>query len=252
MKRWFGWVVAAVFAVGLGAFAWLFFLAGGSGEPSTELTTPELAGTTTTTSDADTSDGSDSSTTTAAAVATGDKVAYEIDQNASTASFELGEVLRGNPQQVVGTTDQVAGQFAVDVSDLSTVEFSDIVINARTFVTNSSTRDRQIRGPVILNSASDEHEFITFTVTSFEGLSGSASVGDTFEFTITGDLTIRDTTARATFDVSVTLADESTIEGTATTEVLRDDFGIGIPSVSSVADVTNEVTLSLVFVARTG
>jgi polyisoprenoid-binding protein YceI len=43
--------------------------------------------------------------------------------------------------------------------------------------------------------------------------------------------------------------DDTTVEGTATAEVLRSDFGIGIPNVPSVADVTDEVSLRLEFLA---
>ena len=42
-----GWIVAGALAVAGATFAYLFWFAGGSGEPTTELTTPELAPTTT-------------------------------------------------------------------------------------------------------------------------------------------------------------------------------------------------------------
>ncbi len=228
MKRsCLGWALALVIAVGGAAFAWLWF-AGGSGEPSTELTTPTVVEAT----------GSQSFVITA-----GDD---------SFASFEIDEELRGTPQQVVGTTTEVAGQVQVDVSDLSTVQFSDIVINARTFKTDSSRRDRAIRGPVILNSASDEFEFVTFNSSSIEGLEGSLSPGETVEFTVIGDLTIKGTTNAAVFDVSATLADDDTIEGVARVVVLRSDFDIAIPNVPGVANVSDEVILTLEFVAISG
>jgi hypothetical protein len=50
----------------------------------------------------------------------------------------------------------------------------------------------------------------------------------------------------------VILSDGSTIEGSVTTIVLRSDFGIGIPSVPGIADVGDEVILSLSFVAVAG
>lgn len=95
----------------------------------------------------------------------------------------------------------------------------------------------QVRGPVILNSASDEFEFITVSVVSVDGLEGSVSPGETVEFTLIGELTIKGSTNEETFDVIVTLVDESTIEGTATAIVSRDNYGIGIPSVPGVANV---------------
>jgi len=250
MKRsTIGWIVAAILVIGGGAFAYLFWFAGGSGEPTTELTTPELAGTTTSTVASET-ETTDSATGTSGAASTAQ--AFVIDQSQSIASFELDELLSGTPTHVTGITDQVVGQVRVDPADLSTAEFSDMIINARTFTTGRDQRDRAIRGPIILDSGSDANELITFTPTSVDGLSGSIEVGDTVEFTVTGDLTIKGTTQSVTFASEVTYVDAGTIEGTATTEVTRDMFEIGIPSVPSVADVTNEVLLTLQFVALAG
>lgn len=250
------WIVAGVLAVGGAAFAYVFYFAGGSGEPSTELTTPDVIATTTTVPLETTTSGPEMTSTTAgptttttSALSTGG--AFVIDMEGSTASFEINEVLRGEPTTVVGTTNQVAGQVVVDPGDLGQSQFSEIVINARTFVTDSNQRNRAIRGPVILDSGSDANEFITFTPTSLEGLDGAAAtVGETYEFTVTGDLTIKGVTNPVSFDVTVAMVDETTLEGTATAQILRTDFGIGIPSVPFVADVTDEVTLDLEFVAR--
>lgn len=236
-----GWALAAVLAIGGGALAYLY-LAGGSGEPSTELTTPAIAAEGTTTSDAN-EPSSTASTETPVAQA------FVIDATQSTAAFEIDEVLRGTPKRVVGTTSEVAGQIQVDPADLSTIQFSQLVVNARTFETGSGNRDRAIRGPVILNSASDEFELITFDVTSAEGLSGSLAVGAPVSFMVTGDLLIRGTIQPVTFDVTATLIDEATIEGSASATVLRSDYGIGIPNAPGVADVGDEVLIRLDFVA---
>lgn len=248
-----GWIVAAVLAIGGAAFVYVFWFAGGSGEPTTELTTPELAATTTT---ADGNEGTDTTAaenaTTTSSAAGGGAVAFVIDPAQSTARFEIDEVLRGEPTHVIGSTDQVAGQVRVDPADLSTIEFSEMLVNARTFETGSSQRDRAIRGPVILDSGSDEHELITFIVSSVDGLDGELAVGDSAEFTVSGDLTVKGTTQPVTFDVSVTRSDDSTLSGTAEAEITRDMFEIGIPSVPSVADVTNEVLIGLDFVAVAG
>lgn len=242
-----GWIVAAVLAVGGAAFAYLFWFAGGSGEPSTELTTPELSATTIPA-------GPESTLGETATTGAGDDAAlsFIIDPDQSTARFEIDEVLNGNPTHVVGTTDQVVGQVRVDLSDLSTAEFSDIVVNARTLTTGTDRRDRAIRGPVILDSASDANELITLTVTSVDELSGTAGMGETVEFTITGDLIIKGNTQQVTFDATVTQTDATTIEGSATAEVTRAMFEIGIPSIPSVAGVTDEVLLGIEFVAVAG
>lgn len=246
------WIGAAIVAIGAAGVAWLWF-AGGSGEPSTELTTPDIAGSETSTTQAG---GDTTQTTEGGAEGTGNDpgamTAFVIDSGQSTVSFEIDEELRGDPKHVIGETDQVAGQVQVSLDDLSSAQFSQIVVNARTFTTDSERRDRAIRGPVILNSATDENEFITFDVTSIEGLVGAVSPGDSVEFEVTGDLLIRDTTNSVTFSAQVTFVDETTVEGTATANVLRSDFGIGIPSVPGVANVTDEVILNIDFVAVSG
>lgn len=244
-RSWIGWTVAAIVAVGLASLAYVFWFAGGSGEPTTDLTTPELSSTTTTAPSAVTS-------VPGTTVAEGAAKSFVIDQTQSTASFEIHEELRGSPNTVLGETDQVVGQVRFDPADLSTVELSDIVVNARTLQTDSGQRDRVIRGPIILNSANDEFELITLSNPVVQGLDGSAVIGEQVTFTVTGDLTVKGTTQPITFDVVVTMIDENTLEGSATTQVSRNDFGIGIPNVPIVANVSDDVTIGLEFVAVSG
>lgn len=64
MKRsWISWLVSAVLAFGGAILVWVFWLAGGSGEPTTELTTPDV---TTTTVSVDTTVAADTESTEAA------------------------------------------------------------------------------------------------------------------------------------------------------------------------------------------
>lgn len=49
--------------------------------------------------------------------------------------------------------------------------------------------------------------------------------------------------------MSVTFADEGTIKGTATTTVPRSDYDIAIRGVPVVANVSDEVELTLILVA---
>jgi len=252
-----GWIAAAVIAVGGAALTYLLFFAGGSGEPSTDLTTPDVITEATTTSVPSdgvttTSVASDGATTTDPGTADGPGQ-YVIDPAQSQASFQINETLRGSPNTVVGTTSEVAGQILMDSNDLGASQFSPIVINARTLTTDSDQRNRVMRSPVILDSGSDDNELITFTPASLDGLDGvTPTVGESLDFEVTGDLIIKGMTKTVTFSVSAVLADESTIQGTATAQVLRSDFGIGIPNVPFVADVADEVTLTLEFVAVSG
>ncbi|HCB49987.1 MAG TPA: YceI family protein [Chloroflexi bacterium] len=174
-------------------------------------------------------------------------VIFTISPENSQVRFELNEELRGEPKTVVGTTDQVAGQIAVDRSDLSATQVGIIQVNARTLATDNDFRNRAINNE-ILNT--DEHEFITFTPTAINGLPDSVDIGETVNFTIVGDLTIRDITNEATFNVEATLVSDTELVGTASTIVSRTDYNLIIPSVPNVANVEEEVELYIDFMSN--
>lgn len=173
-------------------------------------------------------------------------IRYQIVTDESTASFRIAEDLRGQRIEAVGATNQVAGEIAVNPSDLTTAQIGVIRVNARTFTTDSSNRDRAIRN-FILNT--DQYEFITFTPTGIEGLSGSGALDQPFPFTIQGDLTIRDITRPVVFEASVRAESAERLVGTATTTVKRSDYNLQIPSVPFVANVSDDVVLTIDFVA---
>lgn len=171
---------------------------------------------------------------------------FSISQENSEASFMLSEVLRGSPTTVVGTTDQVAGEVAVDLNDLSSTQVGTIQINARTLVTDENRRNQAIRNR-ILNT--DRYEFITFVPTEIIGLDGSVTSEQELTFQIVGDLTIRDVTQQVNFDVAAQVDGDGRLVGTAAATINRADFELNIPSVPFVADVGEEVTLALNFTA---
>ena len=172
---------------------------------------------------------------------------YEIDPAASEARFVIDEVLRGADFTVVGSTDQVAGQFALDPANASTAEVGPILVNARTLETDDSTRNRAIQN-LILNTL--DYEYISFTPTTLDGLPASVSVGQTYTAQLTGDLSIRGTTRQTVFDVSVTPTSGSQLLGTASSSINFADWGLSIPSVPFVAGVDDQVRLELDFTAN--
>jgi polyisoprenoid-binding protein YceI len=174
-------------------------------------------------------------------------VVFQIAPDPSQVSFSIYEELGGQPKTVVGTTSQVAGQLAVDTQDLSQTQVGVIQVNARTLATDSERRNGAIRN-FILNT--NQYEFITFTPKSLTGLSGAAQPGQSFTFQMSGDLTIRNVTQSVTFTVTAQGVSASQIAGTATATVKRSDFNLTIPSVPNVANVGEEVTLQIDFVAN--
>lgn len=184
-----------------------------------------------------------------AAVPAAQRALYRLTEDGSQARYKIDETLLGNRITVVGTTSRVAGDVIVDFANPARSQVGVIAINARTFRTDQEFRDQAVRGQ-ILQSARPEYEFITFEPTSYSGLPASpAAVGDTLDFQITGNLTVRGTTREVTFDVSVTVETEERLRGVATTTVRYRDFGIGINAPPTVTDIAEEVVLEIDFVA---
>jgi len=174
-----------------------------------------------------------------------DVVELELSEG-TEARFSIYEDLRGEPFTVVGVTTEVVGRVRVDVSELSGSQMGEILINARTFVTDTSNRDRAIRGPIL---AAEQYEFITFRPTGITGLSGPAEDGGEYSFSVAGDLTVREVTQPVTFSVVARWDSDGRLQGLASTTVSRSDFGLNIPSVPFVADVGDEIGLELAFTA---
>ena len=177
-------------------------------------------------------------------------VEFSIVAAESEASFTLEEDLRGVRTTVVGATTEVGGRILVDLADPSASTIGTILINARTLETDNSFRNRALRSQ-ILRSAQDEHEFIVFQPGTLGNFSAdSVAVGETISFEVTGDLTVVGVTRSVTFSAAVTLDSETQLSGSATVNLLHADFGLVIPDVPSVANVTDDVDLKLEFVAR--
>jgi polyisoprenoid-binding protein YceI len=170
---------------------------------------------------------------------------YAIVQAESQARFTIYEELNGVPTDVIGVTDQVAGEAAVNLADLSQTRLGVVQVNARALATNESRRNQAIRNRILLT---DQYEFVTFIPTEISGLSGSAAPGQTFTFRILGDLTIRDITQPVEFEASVSVESPERLSGTASTVIPRSDFNLIVPSVPFVANVGENVTLAIDFV----
>jgi polyisoprenoid-binding protein YceI len=235
--------LAAVLAVVvIGGGLWVFNAVLGETEAASgPLTAAPVVAYTAAPTEASTAASSSSSTAGAEAAV------FQIVLDQSQASFSIYEELAGQPTTVVGVTDQVAGEIALNLKDLSQSMVGVIQVNARTLATDNDRRNNALRR-FILNT--DQYELITFTPTSIIGLSGAAQTGQTLTFQIAGDLTIRDVTQPVVFEVTATGESATRLTGTATATVKRSDFNLTIPSVPNVANVGEEVTLEIKFVAE--
>lgn len=171
----------------------------------------------------------------------------QIVPHESEARFLIDEVLNNEPITVVGATNQVAGELAVDPQEPSKTRVGIIQINARTLTTDNDFRNRAIKNRILFT---DEYEFITFEPTEITGLPQSGTVGQTYTFQMTGNLTIRDVTQPVTFEVTATPTTDTRLEGTAQATIRYADFNITIPQVPQVASVSDDVRLEIDFVAQ--
>ena len=175
-------------------------------------------------------------------------ILFRTAPETARASFFIGEDLNGQPIVVEGTTDQVAADVIVDFVNPSQSQIGTVLVNARTLTTDEEFRNRALRSRILF-SAEDQYEFISFAPTALNGLPEAVVAGEAYDIDIVGNLTIVETTLEVTFDASVTVVDEDTLQAFATTEVLYADFGLVIPDVPGVANVTDEVTIELEFTA---
>lgn len=167
----------------------------------------------------------------------------------SEARFSIDEVLAGSPNRVVGKTSDVQGEITVDPADPAGASLSPITIGAGSLATDNGFRNRAINSFILQTG---EYPDITFTPTGLLGMPSSAAPGDTIQFQVVGDLTVRDITRQVTFDVTLTAESAARLSGTASATIQRADFDLNIPSVPQVADVSEQVLLELDFVAQAG
>ncbi len=173
---------------------------------------------------------------------------FRIVPEESEVRFIIQEDLFGQPNEVVGRTDQVAGDVLINLANPARAELCAIQINLRTMLTDNEFRNRAIRGQ-ILQSSQDEFEFSDFTPTAVIGLPENISEGEPVSFQIIGDLRVRDIVNSVTFDATATLVSDTRLEGSASTTVTRSQYELTIPNAPGVANVTEEVGLEIDFVA---
>ena len=157
----------------------------------------------------------------------------------------------GQEKTVVGVTSLVTGDITVDPANPATAEVSEIRVDASSLATDDNRRNGRLRNDILKSNAA-QYQYVVFEPTGIEGMPASITVGEPFTFQLTGDLTILDTTAPVTFDMTVTPVSTSQLTGSGTLAIRYADFGINIPSVPMVAGVGEEVRLEIDLTAQAG
>ena len=181
-----------------------------------------------------------------------DYTVFNIAGAASEACYEVGETLPGQGKPfnlAIGVSRAIAGQIAIDKSNLAASQVGQIVIDVSQFTSDSKMRDGQIRAHWL---ESNKYPQAKLTPTALIGLPSRAYVpGETLHFQISGTLNLHNTDQPVTFDVTAHLADDQTLVGQATTHVRMTDFGITVPDIARFVTANNDVDFVLNLVART-
>jgi polyisoprenoid-binding protein YceI len=172
---------------------------------------------------------------------------YRIDAAQSEVRYEVGETLFNQNNRfnlAVGRTQGVAGDVLVDFSRPSNSQIGEIVIDVSQFTSDESRRDNYIRRTGLESSRYPQANFVTRAI---EGLPAQVAIGDQVTFSISGDLTVKETTRPVTWNITLTLED-GRLAGSASTEILMSDFGVG-PIRLPLLATEDQVKLFLDFVA---
>ncbi len=182
---------------------------------------------------------------------------YVIVPEESSASYQVNEEFFGlalgkygipeGLSDTVGTTQAIEGQFQLNWDDLNApLGENTFTVDLSTLQSNQSLRDSWIRenGPEF-----GTYPTATFVAESLEGAPTSYTLGEEVNFQMVGQLTIRETTQPATFDITAKLED-GTVTGTATTALKMTDFGITPPDFANTLTVADDFVVNLEFTAR--
>jgi polyisoprenoid-binding protein YceI len=166
------------------------------------------------------------------------------------ARFYIDEVLFGNDVTVEGVNTDVSGEVDVNYDDLSSVTFRPITIDANGFVTDNNNRNRAIQR-FVLETGQAGNDSILFEVSSVEGLPEAATVGESYDVTIEGLLTVRGQSNPVTFTGTLTPVSQTRIEGSLSTgDIDYSQWGVTVPQPPSVTFVADTMRMEFDFTAE--
>ena len=173
--------------------------------------------------------------------------AFEFSLGEGTeARFKVEEVLaRTGFKVATGVTDEVSGSIVFDAHG-GIADESRIAVQAGTLTTDSNRRDGYVRDRTL---ETDTYPEVVFEPTAVSGLPiPLIDAAGSHEFTITGDLTIKDQTREVTWDAMAEFGEDGAVSGLASVEFTFDDFGMAKPSVAVVLSVEDTIRLEIDFV----
>jgi polyisoprenoid-binding protein YceI len=147
---------------------------------------------------------------------------------------------------VIGSTQDIEGQLQLHLDEPERLGTNIFQVNLTGLSTDEARRDQWIQdnGPQF-----GQYPLATFVATDVAGAPDVYVDGEEANFQLVGDLTIRDITQPATFDVTAVLAGD-TIRGEAEAQLRMSDFGIDPPNFANTLTVEDEFAVRVELVAR--
>ncbi len=149
------------------------------------------------------------------------------------------------PFDAIGETSDVSGAFTFSADGEIVPESSRIVLNAASLRSDEENRDRYLRRNGIQTATYPE---IVFVATSIDGLEWPLPGSGEVEFTINGDLTVREVTRPVAWQAVATF-DGNSVTGTAKTNFTFGEFEMEVPDLFFIVSLEDNIRLELDFVA---
>ena len=150
--------------------------------------------------------------------------------------------------RALAQTSVISGTLALiaDESNTLTDVSGQIEVDLRTLTSDDARRDRRIRDQYL---ESNRYPLAVFTPTAVQLFSPGYEESRPATFKLLGDLTVREITQPAVFDVTATLQD-GTLRGTATTVVRMTDYGFNPPNLMDFVVVQDPVEITVTLTAQ--
>ena len=168
-------------------------------------------------------------------------------QEGAIARYKIREELASVPApfDATGETMNVSGAFTFTADGGIVPAGSRIVLDATSLRSDDTRRDRFLEDNAIQTTAYPE---IVFVATDTEGLAWPMPSSGEAEFTIHGDLTVRNVTRPVSWQTVATFS-ESSVTGTATTNFTFGEFEMEVPDLFFIVSLEDNIRLELDFTA---
>jgi len=171
---------------------------------------------------------------------------YRIDPTQSQIHYAVDEKIVGQTaSQATGSTNGIAGDLAVNPANPPSSRVGTIVVDVEQLHSDNNLRDARIRQDFL---ASHDVPLAQFTTDSLAGMPASMVDGQTYPFTMTGQMTVHAKSTPVTWNVEAKV-DNDRLTATATTQVKMSALGIGPISLAGLVTTGDDVTLTFDLVA---